>query len=166
MDIVEIFELREYMEFCETIINWLYSEWGRNNKMFWTKWVKSSLSLSDIPKTYVLTVNGELAGTYSLWRCDLQSCQDLYPWFGGLFVSEKFRGKYYNEKKLGEYMLEHAVKELMKMKYCSAYLFTEKSPNYYIRNGWKYLYMAPDENDHLVSVCKLSLEEKYERKDS
>ena len=159
MEKVEIFELRERMEYCDKIVDWLYSEWGNNNRLFWENWVKSSLSVSDIPKTYAITVNDELAGTYSLWRCDLQSCQDLFPWFGGLFVSNEYRGGIYNGRKLGEYMLEHAVKELKTMKYHTAYLFTEKSPEYYIRNGWSFLHMAPDENDNLVSICKISLGE-------
>ena len=157
MEIIEIVELRDYQEYCDTVVEWLYSEWGNNNKAFWTSWVKSSLNELDIPKTYLIIVNGEVAGTYSLWRCDLQSCQDLYPWFGGLYVSNRFRGKKYNGRKLGEYMLEHAVNELKAMKYDKAYLFTEKSPEYYIRNGWNFLHMAPDENDNLVSICDISL---------
>lgn len=157
MEKIEIVELRDHLEHCNTVIEWLYSEWGNNNRSFWTSWVNSSLNELDIPKTYLIKVNGVLAGTYSLWRCDLQSCQDLYPWFGGLYVSNMFRGKIFNGKKLGEYMLEHAAKELKSMKYHVAYLFTEKSPEYYIRNGWKFSHMAPDENDCLVSICKLSL---------
>lgn len=157
MEIIEIVELRDHQEYCNTVIEWLYSEWGNNNKAFWTSWVKSSLNERDIPKTYLIMVNGIPAGTYSLWRCDLQSCQDLYPWVGGLYVLNDFRGRKYNEKKLGEYMLEHAAKELKSMNFSTAYLFTEKSVKYYVRNGWEFLYMAPDENDRLVSICKLSL---------
>ena len=63
MEKVDISELRERMEFCEQIIDWLYSEWGNNNRLFWSNWVKSSLSEFDVPKTYVVTVNNELAGT-------------------------------------------------------------------------------------------------------
>lgn len=157
MDKIEILELRQHMEYCDSVIDWLYSEWGSHNRLFWDSWVKSSLNASDVPKTYILKVNDILAGTYSLWRCDLQSCQDLFPWFGGLFVSETFRGKCYNGKKLGKYMLEHAKKELISMGYSKAFLFTEKAPDYYIRNGWKFLKTVPDENDHPVSVCQLSL---------
>lgn len=157
MDIIEIVELRDHQEFCNTVIDWLYSEWGNNNKAFWSSWIHSSLNEYDVPKTYLLKVNGVLAGTYSLWRCDLQSCQDLSPWFGGLYVSKRFRGKTYNGKKLGEYMLVHAAEELKSMKYNKAYLFTEKSPAYYIRNGWDFLRVAPDENDNLVSICEISL---------
>lgn len=160
MNMIEILELRNQMEYCEVVVDWLYSQWGKNNHLFWTNWVKSSLSKDDIPKTYLLTVNGEPAGTYSLWRCDLQSCQNLFPWFGGLFVSEKYRGKFYNGKKLGEIMQEHAIHELKKMKYCEAYLFTEKTPDYYIRNGWEYLGEVPDENDILVKLCRISLREE------
>ena len=157
MDNIEIFELRNRMEHFETVVNWLYSEWGSNNRMFWIYWIKSSNCSTDVPKTYLLTINGEAAGTYSLWRCDLQSCQNLFPWFGGLFVSEKFRGKYFNGKKLGETMQLHAVEELKSMNYRTAYLFTEKDPAYYIRNGWEYLHDVPDEKDKLVKLCRIKL---------
>lgn len=155
---IEIVELSQHMEFYETIVNWLYQEWGSNNLLYWKHWIKSSTCSDDIPKTYILTLNGEPAGTYSLWRCDLQSCQDLFPWFGGLYVAKKFRGQTFNNSKLGEIMQRHALKELKMMGYKKVFLFTEKNVTYYIRNGWKYLYDVPDEKDNIVKICKYELE--------
>ena len=153
---IQIVELRNHLEYLDTVIEWLYSEWGSENHAFWEYWVRSSLSENDIPKTYIAFVDDVIAGTYSLWRCDLQSCQDLYPWFGGLFVSELFRGKVFNGKKLGEWMQLDAVNELTKMNYHKVYLFTELSEKYYLENGWRYLRDAPDENNKMVKVLSLS----------
>lgn len=157
MSIISVSELRLYPEYIETVSNWLYSEWGNNNKNFWCSWIKSSMQKNNIPKTYIITVDKKVAGTYSLWRCDLQSRQDLYPWFGGLYVSNGFRGKKFNNHKLGEIMQKHAFSELKKMGYDCAYLFTEKEGKYYERNGWEYQCDIPDENDNMVKLYKIEL---------
>lgn len=146
-------ELRKQPQYIPIIVEWLYKEWGNQNKNYWESWIRHSLQTNDIPKTYILFVNNCIAGTYSLWRCDLQSRQDLFPWFGGLYVDEKYRGQFYNSEKLGEILQRHAVLELKKMGYHEAYLFTFHSSEYYNRNGWKDLCQAPDENDQLVNIC-------------
>lgn len=154
---IRIENLANHMKYMTTIVDWLHSEWGNNNYKYWDSWVRSSLSLTDVPCTFIVLVEGELAGTYSLWRCDLQSCQDLFPWFGGLYVSEQFRGKTFNGQKLGVIMQQHAIQMLRHLNYSEVYLFTEKSPAYYNRNGWETLYQTFDELDNVVTVCKYSI---------
>jgi predicted N-acetyltransferase YhbS len=162
---IEIENLKNHPEYVDTVVKWLFSEWGNDNFQFWYSWVKSSLSSYDIPKTYIAFLDKRLVGTYSLWRCDLQSCQDLFPWFGGLYVDSNYRGKEYNGCKLGVYMQKHAIKELRALGYKQVYLFTEKSPKYYIDNGWKLIGTVPDETDMMVSLCKYWIDEvKNERK--
>lgn len=150
---ITIEELRKHPECLSTVIEWLYKEWGNHNRQYWSSWVKYSTQEKDIPRTYVLFIDGHIAGTYSLWRCDLQSRQDLFPWFGGLYVDVKYRGQFYNGKKLGEILQCHAVSELRKLCYKKVYLYTTHSPEYYNRNGWEYLCQAPDENDQIVNIC-------------
>ena len=99
-DIV-IEELRKKPQYISVIVEWLYKEWGNHNRNYWSSWVQHSMQENDIPKTYILFVDGQPAGTYSLWRCDIQSRQDLFPWFGGLYVDTAYRGQIYNEGKLG-----------------------------------------------------------------
>lgn len=152
-DHIIIEELRKYPQYISIVVEWLYKEWGNCNKSYWESWVQYSLQVNDIPKTYILFVNNHIAGTYSLWRCDLQSRQDLFPWFGGLYVDIKYRGQFYNGKKLGEILQEHAVLELKRLSYHDVYLFTSHSAEYYNRNGWEYLCQAPDENDRVVNIC-------------
>lgn len=150
---ITIEELRKNPQYVPVISEWLYGEWGNHNRNYWTSWVQHSTEKNDIPKTYILFINDHLVGTYSLWRCDLQSRQDLFPWFGGLYVDVAYRGQLYNGKKLGEILQCHAVSELKKLHYQIVYLFTSRSPEYYIHNGWRYLCQAPDENDQLVNIC-------------
>lgn len=150
---IKIDELRKYPQYISIVTDWLYEEWGNNNKHYWESWVQFSLQANDIPKTYIVFINDHIVGTYSLWRCDLQSRQDLFPWFGGLYVDIKYRGRFYNGEKLGVMLQRHAVLELEKLHYQEVYLFTSHSTDYYNRNGWKNLCQAPDENDQMVNIC-------------
>ena len=145
--------LRKKPQYISVIVEWLYKEWGNHNRNYWSSWVQHSMQENDIPKTYILFVDGQPAGTYSLWRCDLQSRQDLFPWFGGLYVDTAYRGQIYNEGKLGELLQRHALLELKKLHYNKVYLFTSYSPEYYHHNGWKFLCKSYDENDQIVNIC-------------
>lgn len=154
---ITIDELINHPQYIPTIVEWLYNEWGNNNRIFWESWITSSTQVYDIPKTYILFVNNNVVGTYSLWRCDLQSRQDLFPWFGGLYVDSNYRGRYYNGKKLGEILQCHAISELKRLHYTDAYLFTSKSTEYYNRNGWENFCDAPNENSEWVHICHITI---------
>lgn len=157
MEVIRIENLYNHKAYLDNVVGWLYSEWGNNNPKYWEAWIKSSLNTVGIPQTYLTFVNDRLAGTYSLWRCDLQSCQDLFPWFGGLYVASPYRGRSFNGCKLGVLMQRHAIGLLRKMNYKEVYLFTEKSPKYYIANGWEIYDVVPDEKDKCVTVCRYNL---------
>ncbi len=154
---IVIENLSSRTEELQIVSEWLNSEWGRNNPKYWRSWVMHSNRIDDIPQTWGLYVDNELVGTYSLWLCDLQSRQDLTPWFGGLYVCSTYRGKLINGKKLGERMIVHAVKTLRELGYSEAYLFTDKSPEYYMRYGWIPVDTAVDDNDNPVIICKILL---------
>lgn len=151
---IRIENLRNYPQYINTVVEWIYSEWGNNNRKYWDSWIRSSLSADEIPQTYIVFVDDNIAGTYSLWRCDLQSRQDLYPWFGGLYVNLDYRGKEVDGKKLGVWMQYHALQRVKELGYDRLYLFTEKDPQYYVTNGWKVLSLIPDENDKDVTLCE------------
>lgn len=151
---ITVENLYDYPEYINTVVNWLYSEWGNNNYRFWDSWVRSSIHKDNIPMTFILFVDNTIAGTYSLWNCDIQSRQDLSPWFGGLFVDLTFRGKEFNGKKLGKIMLTHAMNKVQELGIDTLYLFTEKNPKYYLESGWKYIGNTFDEKDQCVSLCQ------------
>lgn len=155
---ITIEELKNNPEYISIVVSWLYKEWGNHNYSYWDSWVRHSMKENDIPQTYVVFVDNHIAGTYSLWRCDLQSRQDLFPWFGGLYVDIAYRSQIYNGEKLGAILQRHAISQLKKFGYKEVYLFTSHSPEYYIRNGWKNLCHAPDENDQLVNICYRTIE--------
>ena len=151
--IISIEKLREYPEFTRTVVDWLYSEWGKDNYDYWYSWILSSTVSDVVPQTFIAIVNNAIVGTYSLWRCDLQSRQDLFPWLGGLYVLPSFRGKKYNGKTIGEHMLSDAIQRSRLANFERLYLFTNKTIDYYVRNGWEYFAEAPDESNATVTIC-------------
>lgn len=149
-----IFNLSDKLEYTEAVIDVLYNEWGdkkKKNYDFWASWVKSSISRKKVPQTFIVISDDKFVGTYSLWRCDLQSRQDLFPWFGGLYILQEYRGK-----GIGEKMQEHAKRVLKDNGYDEAYLFTDII-GYYERNGWEYIGRGVDENCEEVRLYKIQL---------
>ena len=154
---IKIYNLADKPEFIETVVKWIYEEWGKNNFNYWNSWVRSSLLKDDVPQTLIALVDGELAGTASLWRCDLQSRQDLFPWFGGLYVSIEFRGKEFNGEKIGSALIKYSIDVLKSLSFKKAYLFTEKETSYYERFGWKPIGFGYSEGDEQVNLCEINL---------
>jgi N-acetylglutamate synthase-like GNAT family acetyltransferase len=141
------FNLADKPEYIEEVISWLHNEWGDKNSLrFWDCWVRSSLSLDDIPQTIIVLDDKELIGTYSLWRCDLQSRQDLFPWLGGVVVKAARRGQ-----GIGIKIQQHALAQLEKIGHSKAYLYTEIK-GFYEKTGWQYIGDAPDEKDNMVRL--------------
>ena len=149
---MELLNLADNLEYFEPVVNWLFDEWGQkgihDNRVFWESWVKSSLSKEDIPQTYIALEKDELIATFSLWRCDLQSRQDVFPWFGGLVVSKEHRGK-----GIGKQMQIEAMKILSELGYSEIHLFTEIT-GYYEQTGWEFIEEIPDEMGKMVRLYK------------
>ena len=139
------------------VVNWLYSEWGNNNYHFWVAWIRSSTRPEGIPQTFVSYVDDVIAGTYILWRCNLQSRQDLFPWFGSLYYDRNFRGKLYVGRKLGQILLIHSNDQLKQLGYPQAYLSTDKSIDCCIRDRWKYIGIASNEKGRPGKLCVLNI---------
>lgn len=152
---MELYNLANKPEHLNSVVDWLFDEWGKKqhhyNKNFWDSWVRSSLSTIDIPQTYVVVDNSILVGTFSLWRCDVQSRQDLFPWLGGVIVKKDRR----NEG-IGSFMVRESVKIAKKLGYNDMFLSTQLS-TYYDKLGWEYLCNIPDENGRSIKLYKFDL---------
>ena len=149
--------LYNHMEYCELIFEWTYKEFGNNNPQYWKMWIKSSIKCDSIPMTYLIFDGDIVIGTFSLWRCDLQSRQDLFPWFGGFYIRPDYRGKIHNGTKLGYVVQNYALFRLKEWGYTEAFLFSEKGTTYYEKNGWQPIGIAYDEFDRQVFLCKYDL---------
>lgn len=141
----------DYKAICK-VANWLWEEWGTSkNKKFWYSWVSSSARNDDIPQTFICIINEQIVGTVSLWRCDLQSRQDLFPWLGGLYIDEKYRNQ-----GIAKQLIEHVCKVASNLGYTELFLFTSLE-NFYEKLDWKYLTNIPDENDNMVKLYRKEL---------
>jgi len=134
------------------ITEWLWEEWGQpNNYNFWRSWIKSSLLSDNVPQTFAAIEDKNIVGTVSLWRCDLQSRQDISPWLGGLYVSKSYRNR-----GIGSALQEHAFKVAHNLNYKEIYMFTELN-NYFERFGWQYVEDIPNENGNMVKLYRRDL---------
>lgn len=86
--------LGEHKEYIEDVIQLICKEFGyEDNYDFWESIVKHSLEKDKIPVTFVAIKDNKFAGTVGLWRGDLLSRQDLFPWLSALAVKDKFRNQ-------------------------------------------------------------------------
>jgi len=129
------------------VSKWLWSKWGtEKNLNYWVSWVESSTFTECIPQTFVALEEGNILGTVSLWRCDLQSRQDIFPWLGGLYVDESHR-----KKGIGAALQEHAFDIAIALGYDKLYMFTEIN-GYFDRFGWIYMEDIPNESGEMVKL--------------
>lgn len=147
-----VYNLADKPEYFDTVVDLLFNEWGthegKGNRVYWESWIRSSLSKTDVPQTYVAIENEVLLATFSLWRCDLQSRQDLFPWFGGLYVNPQYR-----HTGIGKMMQSQALSILKQLGYKEVYLFSELS-GYYESTGWVYQGLIPNEQGEMVRLYK------------
>ena len=149
---MEITALKNYPQFTNQVIEWLNREFGTESSYFFYKGIiEHSLEEDRIPITFVAVENNELVGTVGLWRGDLLSRQDLFPWLSALVVREDCRNQGIGirlQNFLEEYCRTKGFEEL--------YLYAELE-NYYEKNGWIALGTGYEYMGGKVTIYKKSL---------
>ncbi len=129
---IEIVHISEVKSHVEVVSKWMQSEWGNEkNFEFFYSIVSHSMDKTNLPQTFVALENGKPIGTIGLWRCDMVSRQDLYPWLSALYVLPEFRNK-----SVGKQLQDHILNYALKLGYEKLYLYTDIE-NYYEKNGWE-----------------------------
>jgi len=131
--VVKIYDLKDKPLYLDTIVKWIFNEWGGNYDYI-RSCINCSIISEVIPKTFVAEVNGECAGCISILRCDLQSRQDLYPWLGDLFVNPKYRNK-----GIGTYLIEYSLSRVIEYINCTYIYMYTLIAEYYEKRGWVYI---------------------------
>lgn len=140
-------------KYLSTVSFWLWREWGNSsNARYWQSWVERSTCSSDIPQTFIGRIGESIVGTVSLWRCDLQSCQDIYPWLGGLYVDIPFRRNGYAKQ-----LVSYALNAAQELGYREIFLYTELI-DFFENLGWVYQDRVPNEYDVMVNLLKKELD--------
>lgn len=132
--------------------NWIWNEFGNeNNYDFFHSIIKNSLIKNKLPLTFIALEDNELVGTIGLWRSDLMSRQDLFPWLSALFVKENFR-----RKKIGQKLQNFLVEYCRKAGFTELFLYTDIC-NYYEKTGWEYLEDGVEYSGEYIKIYKKEL---------
>lgn len=131
---IQILPLSEVPEHCELITDWLFTSFGsENSRDFFASIVRSSLRAEGLPITFVALQDEKPVGTVGLWRCDLISRQDLFPWLAALYIDEGQRGQGLSvqlQRYVEDFSRRAGFREL--------YLYAAFA-DYYERFGWQYI---------------------------
>lgn len=135
----------------ELVINWLWKEWGNEkNYSYYKSIVESSLDKENLPQTFIALMDDEPVGTVGLWRCDLMSRQDLFPWLACLYVLPEYRGK-----GIGLALQRFLIKYSGEIGYKEIFLYTELD-NYYEKLGWQYIENGITNKNEIEKIYKIN----------
>lgn len=141
--------LSDHQEYIDTVTNWLWKEFeNENNYNFFESIIKNSLTKNKLPLTFIAMENNELVGTIGLWRSDLMSRQDLFPWLSALFVKKNFRGKSIGQK-LQNFLIDYC----RKVGFTELFLYTDIC-DYYEKTGWEYLEDGVEYSGDYIKIYK------------
>lgn len=123
--------LKEYPEHIDTIVDWVNDEFGNDNsRNFYRAIIEHSLADNQLPITFVAIEEGTLLGTVGIWRGDLLSRQELFPWLSALVVNPNYRNR-----GIGKKLQEHVLEYCKINGYKEIFLYTNLI-DYYEKNGW------------------------------
>lgn len=131
---MKILPLYAVPQHAQQVIDWQWQAFGtEDSRDFFASIVATSQREGEMPLTFVAVEGEKLLGTVGLWRCDLLSRQDLYPWLAALYIDENQRGR-----GLGAKLQEHVIQYARTLGYPQLYLYSA-CKDYYERFGWQYI---------------------------
>lgn len=149
---MKILPLYAMPQYAEQVTDWIWQAFGTaDSRDFFASIVATSQREGQLPLTFVAVEGEKLVGTVGLWRCDLISRQDLYPWLAALYIDESQRGR-----GLGAKLQQHVIEHARALGYPQLYLYSA-CKDYYERFGWEYIGDGLDYPDKVVHLYKYVL---------
>ena len=149
---MKIVPLYEAPRFAGTVTDWLWQAFGDSlPRDFFASIIAHSQRPGALPLTFIALDGEKLLGTVGLWRCDLISRQDLWPWLAALYVDEAARGQGLAgllQKQVIEYAREQGYAQLHLYSACR---------DFYERYGWHYIGDGLDYPDTTVHLYRYDL---------
>lgn len=149
---LKICYLSDYKENINTIIDWLWSEFGNEtNRNYYENIIMHSLKKNSLPLTFIALLDDELIGTIGLWKTASISRQDLSPWIAALYVKKEFRNQYVSKK------LENFVLNYCKNVGFSKIFIHTTNYNYYEKKNWIFVDDVVDYYGNYSKIYKKEL---------
>lgn len=147
---ITIVNVRDHAELLEQAVQYFWTHWGTESNFNFYKdcIIQSCTTDSEIPRFYLAMEDEQIVGSYALLRSDLNSRQDLCPWFACLHVESSHRGR-----RIGALLQKHAAEEAGKMGYSRLFLCTDLE-RYYESTGWSYIgtgYVLDDQKTNIYA---------------
>lgn len=137
---------------AEQVTEWLWQAFGQGlSRAFFASVIAHSQQPDALPLTFIATEGETLLGTVGLWRCDLISRQDLFPWLAALYIDEPQRGR-----GLGQALQQHVIQYARQQGYASLHLYAAFR-DYYERFGWQHIGEGIDCPDTRVNLYRYTL---------
>ena len=137
---------------AEQVIDWLWQAFGDGlSRDFFASVVTYSQTPGALPLTFIATEGEQLLGTVGLWRCDLITRQDLYPWLAALYVVEAARGQ-----GLAGKLQHHVQRDAAENGHRELHLWSA-CRDFYERYGWHYIGDGLEYPDKTVHLYRYSL---------
>ena len=135
------------------VTEWLWRAFGADAlpRAFFASIVEHSQTPGALPITFVAVEGERLLGTVGLWRCDLISRQDLYPWMAALYVAPEARGQ-----GLAGKLQQHVIGYARAQGYPELFL-SPACRDFYERFGWQYIGEGLDYPASAVSLYRYDL---------
>ena len=149
---MNILPLHAAPQFAEQVIDWIWRAFGDGlPREFFQSVIDHSQAPDALPMTFVAVEGERLLGTVGLWRCDLITRQDLYPWLAALYVDEAARGK-----GLAGTLQQHVIAYAARAGYAELHLWSA-CRDFYERYGWRYIGDALEYPNTRVHLYRYSL---------
>ena len=147
---IHIHNIRDRQDKFEDAVKYFVKQWGSemNYNFYKDCMVHSCQTDSLLPRFYIALDGDEIVGSYAFLRSDLNSRQDLEPWFACLYVAPELRGH-----KLGNLLQNHAIDQAKHAGYQHIYLCTDLE-TYYEKNDWEFIGYGYSYNGDQTRVYK------------
>jgi predicted N-acetyltransferase YhbS len=133
--LMKIEYLADHPEFLPTLAQWQHDEWGHlrpgDSAEARSARLQRHCQRDGIPLTVVAHENGELFGSASFARNDMETRPELTPWLSGVFVAPEHR-----RKGVGAELVRRVMAEAAAQKVPMLYLYTVHSETFYANLGW------------------------------
>ncbi len=135
-----------------TVAAWVFGEWGEHmpglTEADLTQIFSGHLNRDRLPLTLVAFMDGQPAGTASIYLHDLPARPDLSPWLAAVYVAPPYR-----KQGIGSELVKAIENTAQRLQIKRLYLFTPDQEHFYARLGWSVLERV-EYRDQMVVIMK------------